>query len=99
MSIKTVKSPDGAEFTLAIAGRFDYGILKEFTVAYRDAKARKYIVDLTDCNYIDSSALGMLLNLREHAEHLGGVAIIINASDTIKELFSVTNFSTLFKIN
>ena len=64
MSLSTTVSPDGSTVTIAISGRFDFGIHREFRNAYEKAEVKsanpKYVVDLGGTEYMDSSALGML---------------------------------------
>lgn len=64
--------------TVEITGRFDFRLIKEFQqLLGRDP--RTWVVDFTAVDYVDSSALGMLLLLRERVGgdrmriHLRGV--------------------------
>jgi anti-anti-sigma factor len=50
--------------TLEITGRFDFRMIKEFQQLLA-REPRTWIVDLAAVDYVDSSALGMLLLLRE----------------------------------
>ena len=59
----------------------------------------KYTVDLAGTDYLDSSALGMLLLLREHAGGEGAAIQIINASPDVKKILDVANFGKLFDIH
>jgi anti-anti-sigma factor len=53
---------------------------------------------MRDVSYLDSSALGMLLLLKDHAQE--GVKIsIIHCSDEVKKIFEISNFKRLFEIN
>ena len=56
-------------------------------------------VDLRNTHYIDSSALGMMLLLREYAKCRGGSVIIDSPSEQIDKLLKVANFEQLFVIN
>ena len=69
MAISTQLSADGQELTIAIQGRFDFGAHQAFRDAYErvDGTPKRYQVDLQGTTYLDSSALGMLLLLRDHA--------------------------------
>lgn len=49
--------------------------------------------------YIDSSGLGMPLILKEHAESLGGVVLLLaKPKPNVKKLLAVPNFQQLFTI-
>lgn len=55
--------------TIFVDGRFDYSCHKLFKEAFVSANkaASVYEIDLSRVTYLDSSALGMLLLLRDHA--------------------------------
>lgn len=102
MPLQTQVSPDGSKVTIAIAGRFDFGIHREFRNAYEKAEVKSgtpsYIVDLGGTEYMDSSALGMLLLLREHAGGDRSEVTIVNCRPVIKEILDIANFDKLFTI-
>jgi len=102
MSLSTRISDDGTSVTIAISGRFDFGIHREFRNAYEKAEVKtphpKFIVDLGGTEYMDSSALGMLLLLREHAGGDRSDVTIINCRPVIKEILDIANFDKLFTI-
>ena len=69
MPISTQLSELEDELVINVAGRFDFSAHLDFRNAYEDLERRpqSYAVDLADATYLDSSALGMLLLLRDHA--------------------------------
>ena len=69
MSINMTTSDEGNKVTIAVAGKFDFQLYDEFRASYADTAGDgvEYVVDLAETDYLDSSALGMLLLLREHA--------------------------------
>ena len=102
MSISQNVSDDGKNVKINIKGRFDYKVSKEFRDAYRHVPGRDgiaYYVDLGDVEYMDSSALGMLLLLREHAKCRGGHVIIEQPNEPIDKILKVANFEHLFTID
>ncbi len=98
MAVTTTLSADRKEKTIRIDGRFDFTAHQDFVKAYKeDPKGDKsYVVDLKNTEYMDSSAMGMLLQLREYAAK-NGVALK-NANDTIMEVLRIANFGKLFQI-
>lgn len=98
MAISTKKSDDGNEFTISIDGRFDFGLQKDFRKCYEEIKAKKIVVDMGNTEYMDSSALGMLLMMREHVGGTSSHIELKNCSQDIKTILSVANFQSLFKI-
>lgn len=111
MSLTTSFSEHDKAMTIRISERFDFSVHREFRQAYKDraAGAIRYVVDLNGTDYMDSSALGMLLLLREHAvgvpqlrgDKAGGSDCgirIINCSLEIRQILTISNFSKLFEI-
>lgn len=100
MSISTVNIDEGKKLKIVVDGRFDFSQLQSFRCAYEqiEKKPESYIVDLEKSNYIDSSALGMLLALRDHAG--GDVANITiqNCSADIRKILMITKLDELFNI-
>lgn len=99
MAINTKLSQDGKTLTIRIDGRFDFGLQNEFRGSYESTTADEYVVDMHNTEYMDSSALGMLLMMREHAG--GSVAKITlkDCSKDIRTILSVANFQNLFHID
>lgn len=100
MPLTTKKSTDGRQITISINGRFDFQLHREFRDAYRniESPATQYVIDLGGTEYMDSSALGMLLLLREHAGGDKADVSIINTGPEIKQILTISNFHQLFKI-
>lgn len=98
MSVVTKNSVDGSEVTISIDGRFDFGLQKDFRASYENLQAKRFIVNLMNTEYMDSSALGMLLMMREHVGGSHADITLKNCSNDIKTILNVANFQSLFKI-
>jgi anti-anti-sigma factor len=100
MSITSVLSADDNSLTISIKGRFDFASHQSFCDAYegKDKSVSEYRIDMRDVSYLDSSALGMLLLLKDHAEDDVKISII-HCSDEVKKIFEISNFKRLFEIN
>jgi len=89
--------------TLALAGRFDFSIHRDFRRNYEEilgaSGVRELDVDLGKVEYIDSSALGMLLLLREKAVNQNIQLRIANAHGAVRQVLEVANFGRLFDIS
>lgn len=92
-----------AEACIQIHGHFNLALHG----AFRDACKRLFShtglqaieVDLMETEYLDSSALGMLLVLRDQAHDHGIRQILIsNTRPAIRQLFSLAKFDTFFEI-
>ena len=98
MAVIQVKEHDNTVM-ITIRDRFDFSSHKEFMAGYKGREsAVKYIIDLQDVQYIDSSALGMLVLLREHTLEQGGSVSIINCNGDIRKILMIANFHNLFNI-
>lgn len=92
-------SDSGNKVTIVISGRFDFNDHSSFRDAYRDyPPASNYEVDMSGTEYMDSSALGMLLLLREHAGGDSAKISINGSKPEIKKILSIANFQKLFEI-
>ncbi|MBC8210896.1 MAG: STAS domain-containing protein [Gammaproteobacteria bacterium] len=101
MTISSTVSENGKQVTIAISGKFDFQLYDEFRAAYsaNPASGVQYVVDLKGTEYLDSSALGMLLLLREHAGGEVSSVRVLNPSVDVKKVLDVANFGKLFDIN
>ena len=100
MAINTTVSEDGRKVTISITGKFDFQFYDEFRSAYAETPGLgvNYEVDLAGAEYLDSSALGMLLLLREHAGGESSKVDITHVSDSVRKILDVANFGKLFNI-
>ena len=100
MAISTTVSESGNKVTIAVAGKFDFQLYDEFRASYADTAGSgvEYVVDLSATEYLDSSALGMLLLLREHAGGESSKIEITQASSDVRKILDVANFGKLFDI-
>lgn len=101
MAVKTHTSEDGATLTIKLSGRFDINDFTPFSKAYKEhpGAVSQYIIDMAELEYMDSSALGMMLMLREYAVTTKAEITITNASPAIGKILQVANFNKLFTIH
>jgi HptB-dependent secretion and biofilm anti anti-sigma factor len=99
MAITTQESADGKSVIIQISGRFDFATHQEFARAYKQFPKgeRSFVVDLGRADYMDSSAMGMLLQLREYSSRDGDVTLS-NGNQGVKEILRIANFDKLFKL-
>lgn len=100
MSVHTQVQQDGKEIRIIVDGRFDFALHHDFRNAYRvhNIPGAAYILDLGKTEYIDSSALGMILLLKEHAGTHGASVTIANVTADIRNILDIANFDKLFTI-
>ncbi len=87
---------------LTLAGRFDFNAHRDFRQASESvlqAPAVKELdIDFSRVDYLDSSALGMLLLLREKAEGQGKRIVLSGVQGTVKQVLEIANFGKLFTL-
>ncbi|WP_262137958.1 STAS domain-containing protein [Pseudomonas sp. Marseille-Q5117] len=101
MSVVTEVSPDGKKLKISVKGRFDFGKHQEFRSSYErvDPEPNSYELDLKETTYLDSSALGMLLLLRDHAGGDDADIRVINPNSDVRKILAISNFDKLFDIS
>lgn len=58
----------------------------------------KFIFDLTELRYMNSSGLNVLINLLTKIRNNSGEVVICNVNKKIRELLIITKLSTMFNI-
>ena len=85
---------------IQLQGRFDFGAHREFKSCYEAplgaADVRELEIDMAGVEYLDSSALGMLLILKERAGATNKRVAITNCRGTVKQVLDIANFGKLF---
>ncbi len=61
-------------------------------------KNENLIIDLEKLDYIDSTGLGMFINIYKDQKEKEKSVKVINAKENIKKLFKITDISDLFKM-
>ncbi|MAA70196.1 MAG: anti-anti-sigma factor [Bermanella sp.] len=87
-----------ASIRISITGRFDFNLLQEFRDAYSNEtdSSCHYTIDLAQTDYIDSSALGMLLNMKNHLGAEDRQIDIKNCQPNLIKIFSIAHFDKKF---
>ena len=100
MSISSSIADNGKTVNIKISGRFDFSTHQEFIKSYKDyPKGEKdYEVDLSGAEYMDSSAMGMLLQLREHSSKQSRGVVLANSNEAIREILRIANFEKIFTV-
>lgn len=100
MQVNVVKESGRAD--LKLSGRFDFNAHREFRSAYEpvmvDMEVKSLNIDLAAVEYLDSSALGMLLMLRDKASAANKTLALANVRGAVKQVLEIANFGKLFKI-
>lgn len=100
MNIQT--SSHNSQSIMRLNGRFDFNAHKVFRETYQallDEKATVIVLDLSQVDYLDSSALGMLLQFKEKADSQNTKIALQNCSQLAKDVLAIANFDKLFEIS
>ncbi|OOZ34063.1 STAS domain-containing protein [Solemya velesiana gill symbiont] len=100
MPVSATESSDSSDVTIHVSGRFDFSCHQDFLEAYTafPKGEKRYVVDLGETEYMDSSAMGMLLQLREYGDKESSV-VLVNANEGVREVLRIANFDKLFRID
>lgn len=95
----TVTESDNGQVVIKVADRFDFSCHQEFIAGYKafPKGEKRFVVDLAGTEYMDSSAMGMLLQLRDYGDKVSGVSLV-NGREGVMEILRIANFDKLFKI-
>jgi len=87
---------------IRLNGRFDFSAHRIFRESYTPSLDNKDVremeIDLASVDYLDSSALGMLLMLREKAQAANKTVTLSNCRGSVRQVLDIANFAKLFSI-
>lgn len=98
MKISTQKQNDTT--ILAIIGRMDASNASEFETAINtelEEGANKFVVDLSQLEYISSAGLRSMLLLAKATKKSGGSSVLSGLTSVVAEVFRISGFLTIFK--
>lgn len=100
---KQTSSDNGAQQVVITLGeRFDFGSVDKFRESYEglgNVNRKTIVIDFINTRYMDSSALGMLINAKSFFKDVDVKIKIVNANEQIKKIFSISRFDTKFDIS
>ncbi len=101
MSIRVESNENNAK-SIILNERFDFESVGPFRQCYENltkSTCKSVVIDFRDTRYIDSSALGMLINARSYFEQMGVKVKLINTNEQIQKIFSISRFDKKFDIS
>lgn len=101
MALERSLSRDGKILTIKLDDKFDFGKVKHFKDAYSSDvdNVNQVIVDLVHTEYMDSSALGMLLNMQKKLGDQVNSFRIVNANEKVAKILEISRFDKKFDIS
>lgn len=98
MHIDTITSNN--QTRLRLCGRFDFSSHRDFKQAcdkpLSEPSVDELVLDMAALEYLDSSALGMLLLLRDRGSAASKRIVIENCAGAVGEVMRIANFKKLF---
>ena len=96
--LDTHPGSDPSVLVISITGPMVLEHLFKFQTAWREATADRGVVfDLAAVPYMDSSAIGSLVNAHVHFANRGKKMVLAGASPRLKEILHVTRVDSIFK--
>lgn len=101
MSLDRKFSADGKVLTIFVGDKFDFDKVQDFRLAYSASNegAGSIIIDLKKTEYMDSSALGMLLNMQKSLKDSVTSFKIINCRPQVLKILNIARFAKKFEIS
>ena len=100
MDYTTRNIPEGLE--VAMTGRFTYADHQKFRdliASFPNLRGEKLVLEMSQVEFVDSAAMGMLLLARETAVGNGVDTVIRNPAGKVRSLMQVAHFDKLFTID
>lgn len=99
--MESTRTISGSVCNVKLSGRFtfaDHNDFKEIFEFFDDTSLNKIEIDLTNVEFVDSAALGLLLLVRDEAKKASKAITIRNPQGQVKKMFEVSRFYELFDV-
>lgn len=93
---------DGGIHEIQVAGELDFATLPQLEgplAAALESSAGGILVNLSDCAFIDSTGLGLLMNTRERVNGDGRQFTICCFHDQVRKLFEMTGMDRVVELH
>ena len=95
MEIKVLE--EGKPYVIALEGRLDTNTspeLESFVQGLYDKRVNDIIVDLSDCSFVSSAGLRVIVAMQKHAA-VGGSLVFRGVQPEVMEVFQMTGFDNI----
>ncbi len=100
--MKPVVKIEGSVGRMLLVGQFDFNMHKDFRQASQEllenGGVTEIVIDFEQVPFLDSSALGMLLLLKERATAQRKSMVLSNCRDTVLQVLEIACFNKMFTI-
>ena len=100
MSLDREFTDDGKELTIYLEEKFDFGKVQDFRLAYSEGNEGviSIVINLQKTEYMDSSALGMLLNMQKSVSDSVTSFKITHCRPQVLKILQIARFEKKFNI-
>lgn len=92
-------SEKSRENVITVGERFDFGGHQEFIAesqqCLEDTESQTVVVNLARTQFIDSAALGMLIQLKKKCDSANKSLVISNAKGSVKDTLEIANIQKM----
>lgn len=71
----------------------------EWTRAVEAERPERFVIDLADVTFLDSSVLAAIVRVHERQRDHGGELAVVNASRRIAKIFQITGLQDVLRVN
>ena len=96
MEIQQIR--EGDKLTCRLSGRLDVNTSPELLEKIKLADVKELVFDLSDVDYVFSAGLRVFLQFQKYMNFNKGSMKIVNAQDSVKEIFEIVGFSNFMDI-
>lgn len=96
-----VKTDTQKPIVISVVGRFVHENrheVKQRVLDYLENGTRRIVVDFSDCGYIDSSGLGVLITCSQKVQAANGRFVLAALNEDLTQLLKLTQMDLLFTI-
>jgi anti-anti-sigma factor len=101
MSLNRCFSEDGKELTIYLGGKFDFSKVSELRLAYSEGNEgiSSLVINLQNAEYMDSSALGMLVTMHKSLSDRVKSFKITDCRPQVLKILHIAHFGKKFSIS
>lgn len=88
-------------YSVVLDDVFDFKRVEDFRKCYEQIDMKNcntVCIDFTHTRYMDSSALGMLLNVKNYFKPINAAVKIVSVNDQIRKILTISRFDQRFVI-
>ena len=93
------RKQDNGKLTLSVSGRLDTNTSPELEAAVKLDGVTELVFDFANLEYISSAGLRVLLSAKKSLMASGGEMSVVNANESVRNVFEITGCSEIFGLS